>query len=182
MNKKIEQYIIKNYFELLSIAKKISRGHELHNDLLNDVLLQLYEKTKEIELKSYDDNSIKYYIVAVMRINWNSTTSPFYYKNRKESDKYSPISDNYEVPDDFSERMDKEILIKCLEISFAELGWFEKSVMELYLTHGSLKGVARKTGIPVSSISRYVNRAKDEIKQNTEKKYRENDGFEEDNI
>lgn len=181
MHKKIEQYITKNYFELLSIAKKITRGHELYNDLLNDVLLQLYERTKQIELKSYDDNSIKYYIVAVLRINWNSSTSPFYYRVRKESDKYSPLSDNYEVQDDFSERMDKEILIQCLEISFAELDWFHKSVMEMYLTQGSLKAVARKTGIPVSSIARYVNRAKGELKDNTEKKYKENDGIQEDN-
>ena len=164
MNKQIEDYIVRNYFHLLQISGKITRGHELSNDLLNDVLLQLYEKNSDIVLRNYEDNDIKYYITAVMRINWQSKTSPFYYRIRREIDKYTPINDNYEVMDDVDDKMDKEILIQCLEISFAELDWFRKSVFELYMTMGSYNAVSKKTGIPISSISRYIRESKDEIK------------------
>ena len=73
MRTEIEKFIVNNYFELNKISRRITRGHELSNDLLSDVLLQLYEKN-EIILKEYDDNSIKYYITAIMRINCMSKT------------------------------------------------------------------------------------------------------------
>lgn len=170
MNQKIEEFIVGNYFLLLQISKKITRGHDLSNDLLNDVLLQLYEKNSDIVLRQYTDNDIKYYITAVMRINWHSKTSPFYYRIRREMDKYSPLSENYEVTDDYDIKMDREVLIQCLEVSFAELDWFRKSVFEMYLTMGSLKTVATKTGIPLTSIARYIKQSKEEIKIKINKK------------
>ncbi len=60
MRTEIQEYIVRNYFELLKIAKRITRGHELHNDLLNDIILQMYERESEIKLKTYEDNDIKY--------------------------------------------------------------------------------------------------------------------------
>jgi DNA-directed RNA polymerase specialized sigma24 family protein len=174
MNKQIEDYIVKNYFYLLQISNKITRGHELSNDLLQDVLLQLYEKNSDIVLRNYTDSDIKYYITAVMRINWNSKTSPFYYRIRRETDKYTPINDNYEVVDDMDDKMDKEILIQCLEISFAELDWFRKSVFELYMTMGSYNAVSKKTGIPLTSIARYIRESKSEIKSKIKDKLNEN--------
>lgn len=173
MNHKIEDYIVRNYFHLLQISKKITKGHELSNDLLQDVLVQLYEKNSDIVLRTYEDNEIKYYITAIMRINWNSKTSPFYYRIRREIDKYSPLSDNYEVVDDIDEKMDREVLIQCLEISFSELNWFHKSVFELYMTMGSLKAVATKTGIPLTSIARYIKQSKEEIKTKIKDKLNE---------
>jgi CRISPR/Cas system-associated endoribonuclease Cas2 len=89
-------------------------------------------------------------------------------------DKYTPISENYEMVDDIDDKMDKEILIQCLEISFAELNWFQKSVFELYLTLGSYNAVAKKTGIPISSIARYIRESKDEIKLKIKDKLNEN--------
>jgi RNA polymerase sigma factor (sigma-70 family) len=173
MNKQIEDYIVRNYFHLLQIANKITRGHELSNDLLQDVLLQLYEKNSDIVLRNHTDSDIKYYITAVMRINWQSKTSPFYYRIRREMDKYSPLSDNYEVVDDIDDKMDKEILIQCLEISFAELNWFQKSVFELYMTLGSYNAVSKKTGIPLTSIARYIRESKNEIKSKIKDKLNE---------
>jgi hypothetical protein len=172
MRTEIQEYIVKNYFELLKIAKRITRGHELYNDLLNDIILQMYERESEIKLKTYEDNDIKYYITAIMRVNWMSKTSPFYYRYKRSIDLSQPLSDNYEnQADDFDERMDREVLIQCLEISFSELNWFHKSVFEMYLTLGSLKAVSKKTGVPLSSIARYVKQSKEEIRNNTNEKY-----------
>jgi len=92
MNKKVESFITRNYYELLNIAKKITRGHELHQELLHEVIIQLYDKD-EIKLSDYEDNTIKYYIVAIIRINWFSKTSPFYYKIRKERSTYVEMTE-----------------------------------------------------------------------------------------
>lgn len=162
MNKEIEQYITHNYYQLLKIAKTITKGHDLSQDLLQEVIIQLYDK-KEIVLKTYDDNSIKYYITAVMRINWNSQTSPFYYRVRKESSKYQELTEVHNIVDD-QDYFEKQIIFDILEQSWCELDWFHKSLFEWYMTLGSLKKVSIKTNIPLASIGKYIKEAKIEMK------------------
>lgn len=165
MNKEIERYITTNYYELLKITKKITKNHDLTQDLLHEVILQLYNK-ENIILREYNDDQIKYYIVSVIRINWHSTTSPFYYKIRKETSKYTNIEEIYNLADDTQLEFEKQQLFDILEQSWCELDWFRKSLFEMYLTLGSMKKVSKQTRIPVSSISRYLRESKDQIKFN----------------
>lgn len=165
MNREIEKYITNNYYQLLTITKKITKGHELSQDLLHEVILQLYNKDNII-LREYCEEQIKYYIVSVIRINWHSTTSPFYYKIRKESSKYTNIDEIYNLADDTQLEFEKQQLFDILEQSWCELDWFRKSLFEMYLTLGSMKKVSKQTRIPVSSISRYLRESKDQIKLN----------------
>ena len=165
MNREIERYITNNYYQLLTITKKITKNHELSQDLLHEVILQLYNKDNII-LREYCDEQIKYYIVSVIRINWHSQTSPFYYKIRKESAKYTNIDEIYNLADDTQLEFEKQQLFDILEQSWCELDWFRKSLFEMYLTLGSMKKVSKQTRIPVSSISRYLKESKDQIKLN----------------
>ena len=165
MNKEIERYITTNYYQLLSIAKKITKNHELTNDLFHEVIIQLYNKNN-IVLQEYSDDQIKYYIVSIIRINWHSQTSPFYYKIRKESSKYTNIDDIYDLVDDTQLEFEKQHLFDILEQSWCELDWFRKSLFEMYMTLGSMKKVSKQTRIPISSISRYLKESKELIKTN----------------
>ena len=164
MNCKVEEYIKNNYYILLGISKKITKGNELHQELLHEVIVQLYEK-KVINLKEYDDDSIRYYITAVLRINWYSRTSPFYYRIRKERATYTELTFDMSYTTE-QESFEKQELYDILEKEFTELDWFRKSLMEMYLTLGSLKKVSQKTTIPLSSISRYIKESKEQIKTN----------------
>jgi DNA-directed RNA polymerase specialized sigma24 family protein len=164
MNKDVECYITKNYYELFNIAKKITKNHDLSQDLLHEVILQLYQKEK-IELRSYDDNSIKYYVVAIMRINWHSNTSPFYYKVRREIQKYSDLTEILTMSDE-QEDFEKQQIFDILEEEWCELSWFHKALFEMYMTLGSMKKVSKKTTIPISSISNYINESRNTIKKN----------------
>jgi len=165
MNKQIELYLTKNYYELLKISKKITKGHQLSQELLHEVIIQLYDK-KNIVLEKYTDDQIKYYIVSIIRINWNSQTSPFCYKIRKETAKYTNIDDVFDLVDVDTAQLDfeKEELLTILEQSWCELNWFHKSLFEMYMTLGSMKKVSKQTRIPVSSISRYLKESKEQIK------------------
>ena len=165
MNKHIQKYITNNYYQLLTITKKITKNHDLTSDLLHEVIIQLYNKSN-IVLQEYSDDQIKYYIVSVIRINWHSQTSPFYYKIRKESSKYTNIDDIYDLTDESQLDFEKEQLFVILEQSFCELDWFKKSLFEMYLTLGSMKKVSKQTRIPVSSVSRYLKESKEQIKNN----------------
>jgi hypothetical protein len=175
MNKKINDYITNNYDELRTISSKITRGHQLSDELLQECLLQIYEKT-ELILRNYDDNSIKYYIIAVMKLNWNSKTSRFYYKIRKEQKTYvqlHPSFVNY-IHDDTEEKETYEEVLKAVEEHYTELTWFSKRLMELYLTLGSLKKVSKETQIPLASVGRYIREIKYEIRINVQNQL--NDG------
>lgn len=179
MNKAVELYITKNYYELLKITRKITKNHDLTQDLLHEVIIQLYQK-EHITLKFYDDSSIKYYIVSIIRINWISKTSPFYYKIRREFLKYedfmTSVNTNsiFEVSDE-QKSFERQQLFSILEESWTELTWFHKSLMELYLTLGSVNKVAKHTEIPKSSIIKYIKESKETIKNNVIEKLKEND-------
>jgi RNA polymerase sigma factor (sigma-70 family) len=165
MNKEIERYLTTNYYQLLNIAKKITKNHELTNDLFHEVIIQLYNKNN-IVLQEYSDDQMKYYIVSIIRINWHSQTSPFYYKIRKESSKYTNIDEIYDLVDDTQLEFEKQHLFDILEQSWCELDWFRKSLFEMYMTLGSMKKVSKQTRIPISSISRYLKESKELIKTN----------------
>ena len=167
MNKTIEEYITKNYYNLLTIAKRICKTNtDIHQELLHEVILQLYDKDR-INLKSYDDNSIKYYITAVMRINYYSKTSPFYYKIRRERILMNvDLSTCYDLSAE-QESFESEELFELLEQNYSELDWFRKSLMDMYLTlNRSMAAVSRKTTIPIQSISRYIKEARNQVKTN----------------
>ena len=168
MIKEINNYITREYNTLLKIANKMTKNDTYAGDLLNDVLLQIYERDN-VKLNRLDDNTIKYYIVAIMRINWFSKTSPFYRKIRKESTLYNEITLVGELaePDD---KVDEHQLMDIVEQEWAELDFFRKEIFRRYMIMGSLKKVSKSTTIPLTSIARYVNTAKADIKHNVFKK------------
>lgn len=165
MNKIIENFLTKNYYELLGIAKKITkRDQETSKELLHEIILQLYNKD-EIILNDYSDNTIKYYITSIMRVNYYSNTSPYHYRIRKERATYTDLTEIIEMEEP-QEQFESELLFQLLEENYAELDWFRKSLLDMYLTLNSLKAVSRKTTIPLTSISRYINEGKTQIRNN----------------
>lgn len=168
MKIEIEQYITKHYYELLEICNKITKRDTFAGDLLNDVIVQLYDR-KEIKLTKLDDNSIKYYIIKCLTINWYSKTSPFYRKVRKESSLYNEL---FEVSNliDSEDVFNQHDIMEIVETEFTEIGWFHKIIFQKWITLGSLKKVSLDTKIPLTSIARYVKETKTTIKQNTFRK------------
>jgi DNA-directed RNA polymerase specialized sigma24 family protein len=176
MTIEVTNYINNNFKELQQITRRITQGHPLSDDLLQEVILQVYQKG-DIKLREYDDDNIKYYLIAIIKLNWRSKTSPFYYKIRKESNTYTQLHDsfvNYRSTEEDDEFQTYEELVKIVEEEFVELNWFSKRLLELYLTLGSLKKVNQKTGIPLASIGRYIREIKLEIKENVNKRIQDN--------
>ena len=162
MDKRIECFITRNYYLLLKIAKKITKkDEETSRELLHEVFLQLYSRD-EIKLRDYNDDSIKYYITSIMRVNYYSQTSPYYYRIRKERCLYSDLSEALHMEAE-QEEFEKQNIFDILEESYSELGWFHKSLLDMYLTLGSLKKVSNKTTIPLTSISRYIKEARTDV-------------------
>ena len=168
MKIEIERYITKNYYELLNICNKITKNDTFAGDLLNDVILQLYDR-ENIRLNKLDDNSIKYYIIKCLTINWYSKTSPFYRKVRRESTLYNEL---FDVPNliENDDIFKEHHIMEIVETEFTEMNWFHKIIFEKYLTLGSLKKVSVDTRIPLTSVARYVKETRQVIKLNTFRK------------
>lgn len=165
MKPEIEQYITKNYYELLKICNKFTKNSDWAGDLLNDVIIQLYDK-QEIKIKSLDDKSIKYYIVRCLTTNWFSKTSPFYTKVKRESTMYLELFEGMDYPDNDT-TFDDHLIMQIIETEWTEIDWFNKLIFEKYLTLGSLKKVSQDTTIPLTSIAGYIKTTKQTIKTNT---------------
>lgn len=170
MIKEIEDYIQKNYYHLYNIGMKMTKQDPLTRDLLHECIIQLYDK-EVIKLKSYDDNSIKYYIVAVMRINYFSKTSPFHYRIRRERQIMNvDVATCWDLSYE-QEEFEQEQIYQLLELNYSELDWFKKSLLDLYLQlNRSMNAVSRKSKIPKTSISRYINEIRKQVKTDIIKK------------
>jgi len=164
----IERWVINNYTELKEICLKMTKHSDWAEDLLQDVLLQLWEKD-EIKLNNLQDSSIKYYIVRCITNNWYSANSPFYRKIKRESSLYSDLKDISDLPVDDNE-IDEHIIMDTLEEEYGGLGWFSKDLLSRYLILGSYKKVSIQTKIPLNSVHNYVKQAKSELKANVFKK------------
>lgn len=162
---KIEKFIVNNYDELRKISKTITKNSDWADDLLQDVILQLYQK-KNININNINDKSIKYYIVKCLTINWFSETSPFFRKVKRESTLYNELFDSIEITNT-SDELDNHKLMDIIEIEWTSVEWFHKVLFEKYLILNSLKKVSLDTTIPITSVSRYINETKRLIKQNT---------------
>ena len=164
MRKEVEDYLTNNYYQLQTISKKLTKNHNLSDDLFHEVIIQLYDKD-QIILKTYDDNSIRYYIVSIMRVNWFSKTSPFYYKVKREIDRYQEVSDFTDISEDQYD-FEKEQMLTILEEQWADLDWFRKSLFQMYMELGSINKVSKKTTIPKTSVSTYLKQGREIIKNN----------------
>jgi len=118
MKKEFELYITKNYYQLKSIAKKMTNDDDMSHELLHECIIQMYDK-ENIVLKKYDDNSIRYYITAVLRTNWYSKTSPFHYKIRKERLKYVDLTTCMDI-DKEQQTFEIQNLYDILEASYSD--------------------------------------------------------------
>ena len=168
MTPEIEQYVIKHYNELKAICLKITKHSSWAEDLLNDVLLQLWEKN-DIKLSNLQDSNIKAYILRCITNNWYSETSPFYRKVKRESSLYSDLKDIADVPIEDNE-IHEHLLMETMEEQYGALGWFQKDLLSRYLILGSYKKVSVQTRIPLNSVHTYVKKAKEELKLNVFKK------------
>ena len=168
MKIEINRYVTKNYYELLKIAKKYTKSDDWASELLHEVLLQLFEKE---EFKgNLDDNSLKYYIIRMLMVNWTYPTSPFYKKYKKQNLTHVELTEAMQMVSQQTE-MDEHKFMDIMEQEFGELGWFEKTIFNKYLTMGSLKKVSIDTTITLPSIGRYIKQTKQLVKHNTFKRY-----------
>jgi hypothetical protein len=167
MIKEIEGYITRQYYFLLSVAKKYTKNDDWASELLHEVILQLYDR-KEIKVELQDEK-IKAYILRALMVNWCYKTSPFYKKHKREMT-HVELNEAIELTQQHSE-LDHHQFISIMEEEFGNLEWFNRILMEKYFMLGSLKKVSTDTRIPLPSVGRYIKETKQIVRHNTFKRF-----------
>jgi hypothetical protein len=83
-----------------------------------------------------------------------------------ESSMYIELYESMDYPET-DDNNDIHKLMEIIETEWAETNWFNKLIFEKYMIMGSLKKVSVDTTIPLTSIKRYVDETKSQIKTNT---------------
>ena len=162
MKSELDNYISRHYYTLLGVSFKYTKNNDWASELLHEVLIQLYNK-QDLKLK-LDDNSIKYYIIRMLMVNWCYPSSPFYIKYKKYNYNHVDLKEAMMITND--ETADDHNFMDILEQEFSDTFWFSKILFQKYILMGSLKKVSEDTKIPLTSIKRYIKETKTEIKLN----------------
>jgi len=143
----------------------------LYEDLFSEVMVILleYDEARIIEMK--DKGYINFFVVKILSNLSNSKNSPFYYKFKKplefcrnlnRADLVQPRYEHYK--DRLIYKIEAE-LKKDVAVSTDGFG-YEVRLLNMYLELGSLRKVARKTGINYKTISLTINDLIKRIKKN----------------
>lgn len=151
----------------MNTTKNITKGYENYDDLYQSVIEQLLKKGNKLD--DIDDKEKMYYFVRVVKNNFFSKSSPYYYQHIKNTTRLNYERDitNIDIVDEpYEENLpDIEWVYKELDT----LDWFSRDIFIMWLELGSLTAVAKQTTIPLNSVGRYIKEVKQVLKEQWQK-------------
>lgn len=125
----------------------------LREDLKQELFVVLCEQPEERLKEMIEKKYLKYYCARVIINMIQSNTSKFYKMFRRT---------NVELTFDIKE--EETLDIPCPNELIKDLYWYEKELLKLYAEKGSIRSVAKLTGIPATSIHYSIKKARQCIK------------------
>ena len=149
-----------NFQELQLAASRISRGSDLSDELLHHCL--------EAFLIKKDVNTIvasggaRFYLVRMMMSQWNSSSSPFYFKYKRS---HEEITEDYIDPVEEEDDGQLEKTADKIREELDHLTWYDKMLFDTFVQENhTVSSLARATQLPRTSISLSINRIRRHIK------------------
>lgn len=159
----LDRYLSRHYADLLQAAHRIA-GRDGH-DLLHEVILQLYQTKPETIEGLLDRGQMKYWVLRVMVNNYNSKTSRYHYKWRKDIErrrKFAKHIEGWWDGDGVAAHRDQ--LLNHIEERLAELPWFDAEIFAIYFEEGhTLDSFSEATGISRHTLYTTIRRVRKEI-------------------
>ncbi len=155
--------------ELADCIGKMDHRH-LHDELKQELFIVLCELPDDKLLGMHGRGELRYYAVRVILNMINSNTSRFYKVFRSKAllnmdiDLGNLFNDKFQ-DNGVQDKIDIEEKENKLLDAVNKLGWYDKGITELYMKEGSMGKVAKKVGIPKSSVKQTIDRAKKSIKE-----------------
>ena len=92
----LNRYISKKYTKLTEVSRKLtSNKYPDYEDLLHEVILELYSKEEELINGLILREELLYYVIRIMINQYHSSTSPFYTKYKRHYKLRKQYKENY---------------------------------------------------------------------------------------
>jgi len=155
------KWISLNNDELIDISLKICKNQDDYMDLYQCVMEQMLKKGDK--LNDMEDKEKTYYFISILKRNYYSKTSPYYYQFKKGLVMDDITDDLLEgvIDEEYTESIPD---MEWVKLQLLELDWFDRDLFNLWVELGSLSNVSRKTNIPVNSVGKYIKEIKEELK------------------
>tara|TARA_Y100000401_G_scaffold5843_1_gene4011 strand:- start:577 stop:1098 length:522 start_codon:yes stop_codon:yes gene_type:complete len=168
---KLNDYLDKSYQNLLDISKRItSNRHPDYEDLLHETILALYNADKEKIKIIIEKKQLTFYIVRIMLNQYQSNTSPYHKKYRKQyNEKQLKQFYIYTKEPLTKEKMRKleeqEDRLQWIEEKLKRLSWFDVEVFKIYYRENySLNTMSKATKINRSTLGKSIRFIKNYLK------------------
>lgn len=156
MNEWLEQ----NYSRLREITSKICKTNDIE-EILHFCINELLNNKKLPQLTSEEK---VFFFARIVRNNFYSKTSPYFRAYKRTT---SEINDSINIKDEAYEEFDELAWVyQQIEKDKQYGSWYFARLFEIYISQGcSITKTAKKTTIPVNSVSRDVNKYRKILKE-----------------
>lgn len=136
------------------------------SDLLHTCIEQLLKNKK---VRDLPDNERLYFFARIVRNNYSSKSSPYYHQYTKH--KFQELPDKDFIDDEYQEpEINLEWVKNRIIIDKRGENWYFARLFEIYIEEGcSIKNTAKRTTIPPNSVSRDINKYRQELRQHRNK-------------
>lgn len=169
------KYLGENYQDLLTVANTIVQGdgRELLHDVVTDLLTRGVPDgiCQRGEGKSAE---IRKYVIASMRMSWHSGSSRYYQRHKRPIImEHKHRAQIYRELYESSEHPDVTVAIQFMHEKLDEMPEFDRIVCVLWYNGNSLKDIREGTGISLTTLSKSLNRAKQFLREQVERHWRQ---------
>tara|TARA_R100000808_G_scaffold1431_1_gene6537 strand:- start:692 stop:1228 length:537 start_codon:yes stop_codon:yes gene_type:complete len=171
-------YINKKYTKLTEVCRKLtSDKYPDYEDLLHEVILELYSKDEELINGLIHRGELLYYIVRIMINQYHSSTSPFYCKYKRHYKLRKQYKENYIFNkeggiaiENWEELKEMERKLNWIDDKCKNLNWFDVQIFKIYYLNGfSLTTMQMATKINRNTLGKSVRIVKNYLKNEQEK-------------
>lgn len=162
----IGKWLEKNNNILIKMVGDIIKNENDVMDLYQSVVEQILSKPEKVN--KIPDEQKTYYFIRLIKNNYYSKTSPYHYKIRKDGERYSPLDESVleQMPDTLYDESIPDIF--WVKEQLENLDWFSRDLFLLYIELETITKVSNQTQIPMNSVSRYIKKIKDILKDKWE--------------
>jgi DNA-directed RNA polymerase specialized sigma24 family protein len=155
-----------NNKNLVKMVGNIIKNENDVMDLYQSVIEQILSKPAKAD--KIEDTQKVYYFIRLIKNNYYSKTSPYHYKIRKVRETYTPLDESVleSIPDTIYDETIPDIDWVKKELN--TLDWFSRDLFLLYIELETITKVSKQTQIPLNSVSRYITRIKNILKEKWE--------------
>lgn len=138
----------------------------IHPNKRDDVRQEVFEcllNKEEAEIIGlHERGKLRPYIVKTLYNTANLERSSHNYQNRRRTE---IPTETFVDTADVLEEMDYEELLNTCAVRVDQLYHYHQHLLKLYVEKGSMRAVAFATGIPLNSVCRAINAAREEVKR-----------------